>query len=179
MMSSSSYGRPFPSTAYWLSLIGGVLIALGGIVEVAEGIVYSSVIDSLVPGATAVIIALGAVALLFGVIIIVMGLRLKSHPESARSSGILILVLSLISFIGGGGYFIGLILGLIGGILAITWRPPASPQSSYGQPIYGSQVGASTVAPMQSGSGQRVCSHCGSPNVPGAQFCTKCGAPMS
>jgi hypothetical protein len=100
----------------------------------------------------------------------------------------MIIVLALVSFIGGGGFYIGLILALIGGIVAVTWRPPTVAPSAYGAPGYGTPVGAPGAAPpwgapasppLQPGVAQRFCSSCGSPNVANAQFCAKCGAPMS
>jgi Family of unknown function (DUF6114)/zinc-ribbon domain len=187
-MSSPSYAPMYPSTAYWLSLIGGILILLYGFAEIAEAILFSSVLESIVPGATALVISLGALAVVFGLGIILLGFRLKSRPASARTSGVIILVLSLVSIIGGGGFFIGLILALIGGILAITWRPPEPSPPMYGRPAYGSPIPPASATtpwasppspPLQPGVAQRFCSSCGSPNVASAQFCAKCGAPMS
>jgi hypothetical protein len=41
-----------------------------------------------------------------------------------RTWGILILVFSVLSFIGLGGFVIGAILGIVGGVLILRWRPP-------------------------------------------------------
>jgi len=187
-MSSSSYGPMYPSTAYWLSLVGGILILLYGMGEIADAIFYSSVIESIFPGATGLVIGLGALAVVLGLVIVLLGLRLKSDPASARTSGIVIVVLSLISFIGGGGLFIGLILAFVGGIMAATWRPPMLPQPMYGPQGYDTRIrqpsattpwGSPASPPLPPGVAQRLCSYCGSPNVSSARFCAKCGAPMS
>ena len=190
-MSSSSYGPTYPSTAYLLSLIGGIFIVLDGLLVVVAGLFLSSFIGSAVPGASAVVTAVigfGILAIVLGLLIVVWVFHLKTSPASARRSGILIIVFSLISFLGGGGFYIGSILALIGGIISVTWRPPMASPPAYGPPGYGTSVGPSGAPlpwgppaspPIRPGVPQRFCSSCGSPNVAGAQFCAKCGAPMS
>jgi len=170
----------YPSTAYWLSLVGGIFIVLDGFVAIAEAIALRSLVESIVPGASGILIGLGAFAVVCGLIIVYFGLRIRSNPGTARMSGILIIVFSLVSFVGGGGFFIGLILALIGGILGATWTPPMVSQPMYGQPgTVGSRPWTvPSSPPLQPGSPQRFCSSCGSPNVASAQFCAKCGAPM-
>jgi Family of unknown function (DUF6114) len=50
---------------------------------------------------------------------------LNSKPEEHSTWGTLILIFSVLSIFGGamGGFGVGLILGLIGGVLALTWKP--------------------------------------------------------
>jgi len=184
---SSSYGPMYPSTAYLLSLIGGIIIALYGLYESAAAALYSSRLNNVLPGLAGIAIVLGILGLLFGVVIIFLAIRMKRDPSKAKSSGILIIVVSLVSFIGGGGLFIGLILAFIGGILAAVWNPPVQPQSPYSpagyslpsnRPAPTTQWGAPASPPTQAGVTQRFCSSCGSPNLVSAQFCAKCGAPM-
>jgi len=46
-------------------------------------------------------------------------------PEKTRAHitwGILVLAFSVVSFIGMGGYFIGAVLGIAGGALALSYR---------------------------------------------------------
>ena len=102
--------------------------------------------------------------------------------------GILIIVFALIGFLGGGGFYIGSILALIGGIMAVSWHPPVVSQpvyvqpgsgAPYGQPGTGLPWSPPAVPPLQPGVPQRFCSSCGSPNVASAKFCAKCGAPMA
>lgn len=164
----------YPSTAYIVSLIAGILIGLYGLVIMIEAAILSSTLESIVPGATAIVIGFGAIGLILGIIIAVLAMRLKSNPATVKTSGVLILVLSLISIIGGGGYFIGLILGLVGGILALTWKAPAPTPPAYGQPGYGA-----AAAPTFAGPAQRYCSACGTANLASAKYCAKCGAPLS
>ncbi len=68
---------------------------------------------------------MGILGLVFGVIVIISALMLNSRPHEHKTWGILILVFSVLSIFGSmmGGFGIGVLLGLIGGILAITWKP--------------------------------------------------------
>jgi|SRR5271157_2082614 len=190
-MSASSYGPGYPNSAYLLSLIGGILIILEGFLVIVAGLLLSAVIGSDIPGASAAaafVVGFGLIGVIFGLLIVFWAFRLKSNPGSARTMGILIIVFSVISLVGGGGFYIGSILALIGGILAVIWHPTMVSQPVYGQPGYGAPYGQPGAAPqwsppaappLQPGVAQRFCSSCGSPNVASAQFCAKCGAPMA
>ncbi len=61
-------------------------------------------------------------SIVFGVLILVGAVMLYTKPEQAQSWGIVILVLSVVSLFFGGGFFIGALLGIIGGILALTTK---------------------------------------------------------
>lgn len=130
---AASTAKSYPSTAFILSLIGGIFILLAGLAEAAIYAIIGSALLSFFPGLGALLIGLAVVALIFGVIIIWGAFMLRSKPESARTWGIIILLLAILSWIGGGGFFIGFILALIGGILALTWHPPAQAQPAWGQ----------------------------------------------
>lgn len=136
--------KDYPSTAFILSLIGGIFILLGGIYEAAITALIGTAALALFPGLGALLIALAVVALLFGLIILVGAFMLRSKPQSSKTWGIVILLLAIISLVGGGGFFIGFILALIGGILAITWKPPTPTQTAWGAqpqpPMMGGQA---------------------------------------
>ncbi|MEM4427768.1 MAG: DUF6114 domain-containing protein [Zestosphaera sp.] len=52
-------------------------------------------------------------------------------PGRVKTGSILVLIFSILSlFTVGGGFFIGFILGLIGGILGLTWKPPVRQEPS-------------------------------------------------
>jgi hypothetical protein len=189
------YGAPmnYPRTAYLLSLIGGILILFLSIIYALILIAAASVLGGLGFGlGAAVVVGFAVVALVFGIIVLLLAFRLKSNPQGARMTGILIIVFALISFIGGGGFYIGAILALIGGVLAVVWTPPpmmmAQPgmaQPGWGQPM---QAGgwAQPGQPNQPGWGQpsappaagKTCASCGTVNAQGAQFCAKCDAAL-
>ncbi len=182
-MAPPGYAQVYPSTAYLLSLIGGILILIDGLLTVVAAFLGAAVVAGIgFAGLGLLLIAFGIIALLFSLVVLYGALQLKSRPQTARTWGILILVFSLISFLGGGGFIIGAILGLIGGVLAIVWTPPAP---AYGQPMmqgapaWGAPPVTVTAPPAATSGAQKFCSSCGSPNVAGAKFCAKCGAPMA
>ncbi|HTT45582.1 MAG TPA: zinc ribbon domain-containing protein [Thermoplasmata archaeon] len=177
-MRSPTFAPVYPRTAYLLGLIGGTLIVLYAVYEIGAALAFSSRIESLLHGGTRLLEILGAVGVVAGLLVILFALRLRSSPGAARTSGVVVLVMSLLSFVAGGGLFIGLILGLIGGIMAISWHSPTPNPSTHG-PSYPNPWGGSATPPVPPGVAQRFCRSCGSPNVATAQFCAKCGASMS
>jgi ABC-type antimicrobial peptide transport system permease subunit len=68
---------------------------------------------------------IGILGLIFGVIVIISAFMLNSKPQEHATWDTLIVIFSPLSIFGSamGGFGIGLILGLIGGILAITSKP--------------------------------------------------------
>jgi len=104
-----------------LALIGGIFILLGGIVEVAIG----SFLAIFTFGLTGAVVIFGIMGIIIGIVIIAGSAQINSNPEKSHVTwGSIILALSIISiFAGFGGFFIGFILALIGGILAIVWKP--------------------------------------------------------
>lgn len=117
-----------PTAAFVLSLIGGILILLGGIYGAIIGIIGGAAI-SIVPGfgwLSGLIIALGILGLIFGIIVILGAVMINSGERGkVRTGSILVLIFSILSlFVGGtGGFIIGFILSLIGSILGLTWKP--------------------------------------------------------
>jgi len=135
-----------PSTAFLLSLIAGVLILLGGAVRLMLGsyIGYYGPLGMMggPPGwgwgrmpvypAYGYGIAgwgafgfFGVLGLIFGAIVIISAIMLNSKPEQHATWGLLIVIFSVASIFGSmmAGFGLGLLLGLIGGVLAISWKP--------------------------------------------------------
>src|SRR3989304_5926486 len=113
-----------PTAAFVLSLIGGIFILLVGLVIAVLGSILGSLIGGV--GGTADIITIyGIIGVVNGLLVMVFGILLYVKPQQHVAWGVLVLVLSIASwFTTAGGVFIGLILGLIGGILGIVWKPP-------------------------------------------------------
>jgi hypothetical protein len=129
-----------PSTAFLLSLIAGILILLGGAVRSMIGLFwFGPMIDDFrgwggmmgygygygFPryGYGVGVGFIGILGLIFGVVVIFSAIRLKQKPQQHTSWGTLIVILSVLSiFSAMAGFGIGLVLGLIGGILAVTWK---------------------------------------------------------
>jgi hypothetical protein len=49
---------------------------------------------------------------------------LLMNTGEARTWSVLILVFSILSIMGFGGFVVGAVLGIVGGALALRWRPP-------------------------------------------------------
>ena len=68
--------------------------------------------------------SMGLLGIVFGVIVIVTSVMLYLNPNQRQLWGALIIAFSVISVLSCmGGLGIGLILGIIGGVLAILWKP--------------------------------------------------------
>ena len=114
-----------PTAAAVLSIVGGVFILLFGIVV----LVLASILGALLGGLgapvdpTAILVAYALPAIIIGIVVIALGALMLMKPTSARVLGVVVLVLSIVSFFFGGGFFLGGILALIGGILGIVFKP--------------------------------------------------------
>jgi hypothetical protein len=101
-----------------LSLIAGILILINGMVLGTVSYFLPFTDAPIVP---VVLTALMAVGIILGIIILVAAIMLYRNPAQNTRWGIVILVLSILSIFIGGGFGIGLILGIIGGVLALRW----------------------------------------------------------
>lgn len=111
---------------------------------------------------------IGLLGIAWGIIILVSANHLRAHPDQHATWGAIILVFSLISWLGGlGGLLIGFLLGLIGGIMAITWQPQVTTPPNVYQP-----PPTSPAPPTQA---TRYCSYCGAPLAADAVYCPHCG----
>ncbi len=114
-----------PTTAYALSLIAGILILvngalIAGVPGLLAAIPGTSTIPEFVFG---IIWAVSIMILVFGVIVLLSAVMLYRNPKSKTTWGVLILLFSILSILGGGGFLVGTILGIIGGALALAWKP--------------------------------------------------------
>src|SRR3989442_7800331 len=108
-----------PTAAMVLSLIGGLFVIFGGAALAFAGSLIGSLNVAGAGSASSTTLALGIVGVIMGIIMVVGGFMLYSKPASAKMWGVIVLVLSIISWVtAAGGLFIGFLLGLIGGILA-------------------------------------------------------------
>jgi hypothetical protein len=136
-----------PTAAFVLSLIGGIFILLGGGVRsvmrfYGYGMMngywgYGGMMGGYGWGGYDPGLGMtgygyggmfGLVGVLFGIVVIAGSLMLYHNPADHTKWGIVILIFSALSMYGSvmGGFGVGLILGIIGGILALTWKPPQS-----------------------------------------------------
>ncbi len=83
--------------------------------------VFLSFAVSLIAGSVIITVSLGIIC---GVMII-LGATMMKNPHKVYTGSVLVFAFSLISLITGGGFFLVFILGLIGGILGQSWKPPS------------------------------------------------------
>ena len=119
-----------PTAAFILSLIGGMLILLPGLFVTIAFNSYGLYEGEHMMGWHMMgwnmmwfSTLAGFIGLASGIMIIIGSLMLYSRPKEATVWGTIIVAFSVISLVGMGGFFVGFVLGLIGGILALTWKP--------------------------------------------------------
>ena len=77
-----------------------------------------------IPGFVTGIIALvGVLGLISGVIVTTSAVMVRRNPSQRSLWGALVVVFSVLSFFGAGGFVIGAILGIVGGVMILTWKP--------------------------------------------------------
>lgn len=115
-----------PTAAFALSLVAGIFIILGGISMMAILGTLGGALGALgFGGAGATLIIIGVLGLVWGILTLIGAIMMNSgDPSKVRTGSILVLIFSIISWFGAiGGFFIGFLLGLIGAILGLTWKP--------------------------------------------------------
>ena len=139
---SKSSGNLIPSSI--LSIIGGSLLIIGGLVPLGilgmsghYGMISGSGTGGMMGGGSGMMMPLqsfvsgamtvtSAISVGTGIVLIIGGYLVYRNPRGAGKWGVTILVASIVGLFGMGGFFIGPILGIIGGILALTRRFPYS-----------------------------------------------------
>ena len=126
------------NAAFLLSLIGGVLILVGSLVVLGIGMfdAYSvGYMGSMMSGMMGyrmggfgtpwmlggvAIIAVSVIGIASAVIIIYGAFSIRDKPAARTTWGALILAFSLISLLSLGGFLVGAVLGILGGILSLV-----------------------------------------------------------
>lgn len=148
-MANQQISNP-PTAAYYLTLIGGIL--------------------GLIAGVVLTIFIVGIWFIVVNVFVIIYARKLMEQPAEHSKHGTYIIILSILGGVN--------ILVLIGGILATTYQPmpthvAAQPYQTYAPPAYASP----TQAPAQYAS-SKYCPQCGNPVGVEAAYCPKCGTKM-
>lgn len=124
-----------PVASFTVSLISGVLILIGGVMMMGlarfpyfgdmmgsyawmMGVEYGMTVGY----GWAWFYVLSFIGIISGILVLVGAIMLYREPAKAYTWGTLILVFSVLSFFGMGGFMIGALLGVVGGALAITWK---------------------------------------------------------
>ena len=173
------YPQNQPTTAYWLSIIGGILGILGSIALFAFGLLVYSAYNNVLGyygnyyyngmffgWGWSIFIGLGIWTLISSIMIIIFAIKLKANPLEHTKWGTLILVFSIIGL--GGG-----ILALIGGILALVYKPtlPGTAQQ-YNPP-------PQKYAPPPQKTATVACPQCGRIIDANQKFCLNCGKQLN
>jgi hypothetical protein len=107
--------------------VGGVLIALSGV-----ELFFSGQLDI---GKIHVQLGIeGFQATILPVLLLLLGVLVILMPAHRIFYGVLALAVAVYSLIGVnlGGFFVGMLLGAVGGILAVSWMPKPSPAEPSG-----------------------------------------------
>jgi hypothetical protein len=132
----------YPNIPSILALIGGALIVLVDIFLLTISIVilphlnYTNFMPPRgytgSPGALAAgfVGAIAVFGLICGAIVTVSAVLLRLKPSQRQTWGILVLVFSILSFFGFGGFIVGAVLGIVGAILTLRWKPLSTPATS-------------------------------------------------
>ena len=131
----------YPNVPSILALIGGALIVLCDIFFLTISIVilphlnytnfqgprgYTGSPGSLASGFVG---ALSVFGLVCGIIVLLSAIMLRFKPSQLQTWSILILVFSILGFFGFGGFIVGSVLGIVGAIMILRWKPPPLPQT--------------------------------------------------
>lgn len=128
----------YPKTGAIVALVGGMIIILGGAlflgvatyviphlnlsnVTVPQGFDRAN-LPKLISG---VLTVMGGFGIVCGAVVLISSTMLLAKVGQRRTWGVLILVFSVLSFLGLGGFVAGAVMGIIGGVLVLRWKPPA------------------------------------------------------
>ena len=134
---SESRSNLVPSSI--LSIIGGSLIIIGGLVSLSMlgmsghygmmsgtgGMMMGGRFGMMMPLQSFIwttMAVFSVISIVTGTVLIVGGYFIYGKPERAGKWGVAILAASVVSLFSMGGFFVGPILGIIGGILALTTK---------------------------------------------------------
>jgi predicted benzoate:H+ symporter BenE len=131
--------HPGTTFAFVMSLIGGLIILIASTVNLVWFLSgaqnfggFGNYIQGFMDGnhnfmgsyanSNGFLAGISVVAVVCGVIVLIGALMLRVQPRDHTIWAIIIVVFSGISFVGMGGYFIGAIIGLIGGVFELSIR---------------------------------------------------------
>jgi hypothetical protein len=118
-MAENSYGEEFSMLAFVLVLLASILILVEGVLYLALG----AEIGSFSPTLGGAVSGLGFLGILLALVLGGMAVVVYRTPDASRIAGIVVMLGSFLSLFAGGGFFLGLLLGIVGGIVAILFEP--------------------------------------------------------
>ncbi len=136
---ASKTGVEYPNIPSILALVGGVLIVAVDVFLLTVALVilphlnytnfipprgYTGSPGNLVSGFVGALAVFGMVC---GVIVALSAVLLRFKPGHRQTWWILMLVFSVLSFFGFGGFIVGAVLGIVGSIMTLRWKPAQAP----------------------------------------------------
>jgi hypothetical protein len=118
--------KNYPKVAFYLSALGALFILFAGLFAIFFNSLYLAIVWSIWAGLTSLLIGISLIICSLFIGGAATGLVLK--PEMHTTAGVTIILFSLLALLMGFGWFwlVGSGLGIIGGMLAIFWRPQAA-----------------------------------------------------
>jgi len=126
--------KNYPDTAFILAIAGGVLIVIGGLAMAFLGAICGTCVAGIGAatqdpaagiGAGTIVMVLMSIGFISGILVLIGAfLMQKGDPENIRKGSIIIIIFSVFGIAGLNPVsFIGTLLGIIGGVMGITWKP--------------------------------------------------------
>jgi hypothetical protein len=131
----------YPSTGTVLAIIGGSLMIAVGLLILGVSVfviphLNASVFGSgtvsfpvqSVPGFVGSVLAgVGLAGLVSGLVVLGSGVMLRVYPSQSVLFGVLMVLFSVLGFVGTGGFVAGAVLGIAGGVMTLRWQRPELP----------------------------------------------------
>jgi hypothetical protein len=124
MIETSASKSEESTKTFKLSLLAAILIISNTVLLGVATRWFPDIIPT-IPGVTidsTILCSLTVDGLIIGALVLLGAIMLRVKPEYRKAWGILVTVFSLTSVITGGGFIIGFILGIIGGVSAVMGK---------------------------------------------------------
>jgi hypothetical protein len=115
--------KDYPKIAFYISSFAAMLMLFAGLFAIFFNSLYLAIVWSIWAGLTSLLIG---ISLIFcSMFIGGAAASLVLRPEMRKTAGLTIILVSILALLLGFGWFwlVGAGLGIVGGIMAILWRP--------------------------------------------------------
>ena len=126
-------GNDYSTIAMILGIIGAVLIILGALLVIVAAATISSAAATVraygaaygadVAGAVSATLWISAIVGIISAAVVGLGSMMVRNPSKRVAGGVLMIVFSIVSIFSGGGFLIGMVLGIVGGVLGLVSKP--------------------------------------------------------
>jgi len=106
------------NAAYLLSLVGGILILVGSLTMLSGMGFMVSMMSYMIGGFGYFYMSIAG--LISGLLVLYGAFMLNNKPKERKTWGMFVLIFSLVSLLSAGGFLIGAVLGVLGGVFAIS-----------------------------------------------------------